>query len=192
MKIDLYPCFNYLTKFNNIYLYSDPHFNDPEASQFRFDYIGDEEQVKRINAKVGKKDVIIFLGDIGDVNYIKQVRGYKILIMGNHDQGKSNYLKDDNDKKYLFDEVYDGALMLNDKLLLSHERINLPFVYNIHGHNHYQKDDDDNHLNICAEHIDYTPISLALIVKSGALKNIDSIHRIAIDKAIDRKMERNK
>lgn len=38
-----------------------------------------------------KNDTTIFLGDIGDVNYIKKIRGYKVLIMSNHDAGAFRY-----------------------------------------------------------------------------------------------------
>lgn len=101
MKIDFYPCFQYLNSFNNIYFYSDPHFNDETANEFRKDYIGDEEQVKRINSKIGKKDVLFILGDVGDPSFIEQIRGYKILITGNHDKGKTTYLKMKSIANYL-------------------------------------------------------------------------------------------
>ena len=73
MKIDLYPCFKHLKEFNTIWLYSDPHFGDKQISSLRNNNISDEEQLRRINSKVGRKDVIIILGDIGDVNYVKKI-----------------------------------------------------------------------------------------------------------------------
>ena len=87
----LYPLFDHWFRGGNIWLYSDPHFSDDEMKYIRKDYIGDEEQVKRINSKVGKNDTIIILGDIGNTDWVKKIRGYKVLIMGNHDSGKSNY-----------------------------------------------------------------------------------------------------
>ena len=192
----------------SIFLYSDPHFADEEANYLRKDYIGDEEQVKRINSKLGKYDTIIFLGDIGNVEFIKKIRGYKVLIMGNHDSGTSNYirkqwLEDDEEpgngwrliKKdnHLFDEVYEGPVIISEKIILSHEPINLPFMYNIHGHCHgLPAVYDKLHFNICAENIDYTPIRLDHLIKYGVLKNIDSIHRITIDTATERKRQRKK
>ena len=41
---------------------------------------------------------------------------------------------------------------------------------------------DKNHLNVCAEHIDYTPISLTQLIKEGRFKDIEDIHRVTIDK----------
>ena len=78
-KINLYPCFSKWLEFDNIYLLSDPHFNDEEMKHLRKDYIGDDEQVERINKVVHKKDLLICLGDIGDLEYIKKIKaGYKV------------------------------------------------------------------------------------------------------------------
>lgn len=180
MEKHLYPLFNHWYRGGSIYFYSDPHFEDEEMKFLRANYIGDEEQVKRINSKVGKNDTIIFLGDIGNLNWIKKVRGYKVLIKGNHDVGATKY------REY-FDEVYEGGLWIAEKIVISHEPIDLSFALNIHGHDHSNWFKGENCLNVCAEHINYTPISLNEIIKSGRLKNIPSIHRLAIDKQIERK-----
>ena len=50
-----------------------------------------EELIKLINSKVGRKDTLLLLGDVGDLEYAKQLRGKKILVCGNHDSGHSNY-----------------------------------------------------------------------------------------------------
>ena len=200
-----------------IFFYSDPHFGDSELNPNRKDYPGDEEQVKLINSKIGKKDTIIFLGDIGDMSFIKKIRGRKILIMGNHDTGASNYKREviclgpadewletfgkerlspdnyqSNGKMYYdnhyFDEVYEGALIISDRIILSHEPINVPNMFNIHGHVHNAiKESNPNSLNVCAENIGYKPISLPEFIKSGKLSKIDNLHRVTIDKATKRK-----
>jgi len=199
MKINLYPFAEKWREKGNIWFYSDPHFSDDEMKYLRTNYISDDEQVKRINSKVGKNDTIIFLGDIGKVDYIRKIKGYKVLIKGNHDSGNINYIRKigyiENHQfiekdNHLFDEIYEGILTISDKIILSHEPVDLPFIYNIHGHDHSNKYFNDNlHFNACAELIDYTPISLNDIVKTGVLKNIDSIHRITIDEATQRKRE---
>lgn len=211
-----------------IYFYSDPHFNDPEVVNLRKNYIGDEEQVKRINSKIGKYDTLVVLGDVGDVEWVRKIRGYKVLVMGNHDAGATNYKRirsvkyfspniiDGSEEdamlkqclkvgyKYkdieinevgnsravyeydnqLFDEIYEGALMIAPNIILSHEPVNFPYAANIHGHCHDINCNDK--LNMCAEHINYTPVKLTDLIKSGLLKTPD-IHREAIDRAIDRK-----
>ena len=81
----------WLARGGSVWFYSDPHFNDPEMPAIRKNYISDDEQVKRINSKIGKNDTLIILGDIGDTKFIQYLRGYKVLIMGNHDGGATNY-----------------------------------------------------------------------------------------------------
>ena len=218
-----------------VYFYSDPHFADEEMKYLRVNYIGDEEQVKRINSKIGKYDTLVILGDVGDVEWVKKLRGYKVLIMGNHDAGASNYKRKKilintglecpicnspiafrpNDEyndgwcancknwvtpsrvaKYkdthLFDEVYEGALIISEKLILSHEPIDFPYALNIHGHDHSKwSGRDPMHWNMCAEHINYTPVSLKQIIESGRLKNIATIHRETIDAATAHKYKKN-
>lgn len=188
-----------------VYFYSDPHFNDDEMKSLRKNYIGDEEQIKRINSKIGKYDTLVILGDIGDIEWIRKIRGYKVLILGNHDRGATTYKRDflkihtpDHAKlpikvdNRLFDEVYEGCLMISDKIILSHEPVDLPYAFNIHGHVHGEYTGDNMHFNVCAEHINYTPVCLKDILNSGYLKNVLNIHRECIDKAIERKQKRSR
>ena len=235
LKIKLYPCFNKWLEFNNIFLLSDPHFSDPEMIHLRKNYISDEEQVKRINAKAGKKDVLILLGDLGDISFVSKLRaGYKVLIKGNHDDKGDDFYKrvrneikcfstepteveaeiakcvsdvnlfnkvDEVIKKYttvrvednhLFDEVYSGPVWIAEKILLSHEPIDIPYAFNIHGHDHSNWFSNEHHLNLCAEHIDYTPVSLLKLVKDGTFSKVDTIHRATIDRATERKLNKKK
>jgi calcineurin-like phosphoesterase family protein len=207
----LYKIFQHWSKNGSVYLYSDPHFGDWESYTFRGLTANktkeelDQFQVDSINKVVHKSDTIIFLGDIGDPTLVKKIKGYKVLIMGNHDKGSSIY------EEY-FDEIYTGCLIISDRIILSHEPIENcpPFSFNIHGHDHSGKDfityvlknyDADmpcseminnyltciktyklNKLNLCAEWINYTPVSLADIIKSGILTNISTIHRDYLDK----------
>lgn len=219
-----------------VYFYSDPHFNDSEMVHLRKNYIGDEEQVKRINSKIGKYDTLVVLGDVGDIEWVRKIRGYKVLVMGNHDAGATNYKRRINrhlyfsykytkeealnaakefyppfyklsieyvhattekygDDRYwqvtadncLFDEVYEGALMIAPNIILSHEPVDFPYAVCVHGHDHSNW--YPGGINMCAEHINYTPVPLKDLVEKGMLKAPD-IHRETIDKAIDRKAKR--
>ena len=220
-------------KEGTLYIYSDPHFDDAELAAGLPYRPSAEEQVKMINSKVGKKDTIIFLGDIGNVEWVKKIRGYKVLIMGNHDAGRTNYERveyherfeierskedviDSMERLYpgcryaalegygfhapfewwdvyadnqLFDEVFEGPVMLGEKLILSHEPIDVPWAFNIHGHDHAGAK-RKNHLNVCADVIGYTPVNMNQFMKSGALSHIETIHRDTIDKATERKAKR--
>jgi len=219
---------------NSVWVYSDPHFADPESMHFRGEeYLGDDWQVKRINGKVRKNDTIIILGDVGDPSFVKRLRGHKVLVMGNHDKGASNYRRRSliayaegyDEKRFstewdawrktdfgtdgerveamfelvskrsfvdngLFDEVYEGPIMVNDRLILSHEPIEpLPeTMFNVHGHVHGgSHDTGPRTLNVCAESIGYEPVSLTSMLAKGLLSDVPSPHRVTIDKAKERK-----
>lgn len=96
---------------------------------------------------------------------------------------------------HLFNEVYEGPLMISDRIILSHEPLsNIPWALNIHGHDHSDWGEwanDGLHINVCAEFIDWRPVSLKDIINAGRLKNIPSIHRLTIDRAKDRNKKDN-
>ncbi len=229
----VYDTFQYWSeKYQTVWIYSDPHFNDNDLANGIKNRPSAEEQVKKINTKCGRRDALIILGDIGDIEYIRQLRaGYKILIMGNHDAGVSNYKRKivkrvfdqnvytekealDTVKKLhpnynvwvgeeysfhepftrynvysdnkLFDEVYEGPLMIGEKLLLSHEPVDVSWAFNIHGHDHagFMR---TNHLNVCSDIINYEPVNLNQLLKNGLMSKVQSIHRDTIDRATKRK-----
>lgn len=175
-------------KGQSCFIYSDPHFSDMDLECGIKNRPSDEEQIRRINAKCGRKDTLIILGDIGNIECVKHLRAaYKILIMGNHDSGKTNYTD-------IFDEVYEGVLVIGEKLILSHEPIaGLNWALNLHGHVHdKQAKTDAYHINCCSDVIGYEPINLNQLLKSGPTAHIQSIHRQIIDSATKRKRKRNK
>ena len=89
----------------------------------------------------------------------------------------------------LFDEVYEGALIIGEKFILSHEPVELPWALNFHGHDH-QGGFHKNSVNCCCDVIDYKPINMNQIMKQGLAARIDTIHRETIDKATKRKKKR--
>lgn len=181
----LYDIFNHWCN-QTVWLYSDPHFGDKELAAGVINRPTDEEQIRLINSKVGKKDTLIILGDVGDIECAKKLKGYKILIAGNHDAGLTNY-------KDVFNEVYGGALFIGEKIVLSHEPVNIPFALNIHGHVHDKKaKTDKQHINVCSDVINYTPINFNQLMKSGPTSKIETIHRTTIDKATKKKKQRGK
>lgn len=225
----LYSPFRCWSTFGTVWLYSDPHFNDPDLPRT----ITAEEQIKNINSKVGKNDTLVILGDVGDINCVRRLKGYKVLVMGNHDKGSSNYKskgyayalkKKDYPTKnsvvdhlntlhpeckhsirtsydidgevwrtfsdnYLFDEVYEGPLMISEKIILSHEPVDVPWAFNIHGHDH-SCPSKSGHFNCCAEMINYIPVNLNQLIKDGIMADIPSIHRITINEATKRAKKR--
>lgn len=115
MVTGLYNIFNTLWGMQTIWLYSDPHFGETEEESGLVNKPTDAEQVQRINSKVGRKDTIIFLGDIGDPSWLKGIRGYKVLITGNHDTGISNYQRDRFQRSFDADEWQKDEVYLEMK-----------------------------------------------------------------------------
>ena len=92
----------------------------------------------------------------------------------------------------LFDEVYEGPLMIGEKLILSHEPIrNCPWVFNIHGHVHDRRaKNNKHHFNCCLNAINYEPINFNKWMKEGHLAPVETLHRDTIDNATDRAKKR--
>ena len=221
-----------------VWIYSDPHFSDEDLEYGIKNRPSDEEQIRRINAKAGRRDTLIILGDVGNIECVRKLRaGRKVLICGNHDLGATRYKRQfikgkkfdkclyptqsdvrkiidaeypgwnyhivedfDYPCKYwevhgdngLFDEVYEGALIIGEKLILSHEPISMiPWAFNIHGHVHDKRaKPGPRHLNVCSDVIGYEPVNLTQKLKSGLMSAITTIHRATIDSATERKAKR--
>ena len=178
----LYDCFQHWGEKNAVWVISDTHFGDKDIKKAFPNRPSDEELIKNINQKVGKTGTLLLLGDVGDIECAKQLKGYKVLICGNHDAGATNY-------KEIFDEIYTGALIIGEKLILSHEPVDIPWAFNLHGHDHAGAS-RKGHLNVCADVIGYTPINFNQFLKSGSSSKIQTIHRETIDKATERKKKR--
>lgn len=217
-----------------IWIVSDTHFSDAELREGMPQRPSDKELLRKINSKVGAKDVLIHLGDVGELQCVKDFYAHRrILILGNHDVGKTKYqrqiyTKDFPKSQYkmneaieamallypscrchlrifedywqvhadncLFDEVIEGPLVLGEKLILSHEPINIPWALNIHGHVHDARAKNDRfHENCCLDFTNYEPVNFTHMLKNGPTSHIESLHRSTIGTAtIKSKKRRSK
>lgn len=183
----LYPRFREWSARGSVYLMGDTHFGDTELQAGIPTRPSDEDLVTRINKRVGRNDTFVLLGDCATTDaalaYLAQLHGYKVLIAGNHDQNIERLIP-------YFDEIYTGPIMVGEKILLSHEPIDVPWAINFHGHRHQKCYEPAHMINCCADIIGYTPISLGQYIKEHGLGAATSIHRITIDKATERKKKR--
>ena len=70
----LYKIFDHWHQEGTLWIFSDPHFGDDDLTTGIHNRPSPAEIVQRINAKCGRKDTLICLGDVGDVEYIKLLR----------------------------------------------------------------------------------------------------------------------
>lgn len=83
----------------------------------------------------------------------------------------------------LFDETYEGVLIIGEKLMLSHEPIKQDWALDLHGHDHNHKETDIYHKNVCVDVFGPAPLNLNQFMKNGPTAKIGSVHRKVIDKA---------
>ena len=65
----------------------------------------------------------------------------------------------------------------------------LPWCLNIHGHDHNNMEpykEGCKNINLAANVCGYTPINLGKIIKEGVLADVPSIHRMTIDRQVER------
>lgn len=212
----LYKKFQNWSEGRSLFCFSDPHFSgkgslhkgallDSDEIKMRklFNYAPDKVIIENINKVVDKNQCIIWLGDIGDPIVMEQIKcKNNILIKGNHDHGDSIYFP-------YFQEVFSGPLFISDKVVLSHQpmvkELKSLGLFNICGHIHNQSEIDNLHnegynnfLCISANLRDYKPINLGdLFNRKGEFKDFNGlsecqgIHRIQIDKSVERKRKKN-
>ena len=141
-------------------------------------------------AKAICKSGLMHTYSIGDV----KPDGY-ISVGGTDDE--RFILRKDN---HLFDEIYDGPIFINQKLVLSHERFETPYAINVHGHEHggvyateenYITEEGDYTsylINVASDVIDFRPVRLDKILEMFPLKRIKSIHEATIEYARKKKV----
>ena len=174
----LYDKFKPWSECGSIYIISDTHFEDEDCLLMDSHWISPQDHIDRIKKCVHKNDTLIHLGDVGNPEWMNQIKAHKVLIMGNHDQSATKF-------KPYFDEVYTGPLFIAEKILLSHEPIICGSMwYNIHGHDH-NKDHiwSYNEINLASNVTRFDIFNLGKAIKLGMLKYVDGVHRLTIDGA---------
>ena len=148
----------------NILFIGDCHFG--HKNQVKWRPFESEENVtnliiKNLRAKVTKRDMVFFMGDIlldrSRIAVLNDIPGKKILIAGNH----CTEMIPMRELVNVFDDVH--ALMKYKEFWLSHAPIHpdeLRGKKNIHGHVHTHTIPDPRYINVSCEAINYSPISL--------------------------------
>lgn len=151
-------------------------FKDEEGAPIRPGFTSlnhmNEYMVEKWNSVIKPQDKVYHLGDIlmgssiESFRILERLNGRKVLIKGNHDTAKIHrYTEHFTDiRSEIHKKTSDG-----DKIIFTHRPILLgegtDNIWNVHGHLHQRELADNQYLNICVEHWDYTPIEWNEIVE---------------------------
>jgi calcineurin-like phosphoesterase family protein len=120
----------------------------------------DEHMVERWNARVRPGDKVYHLGDVcfGDAAILARLNGSKRLILGNHDNIKDATLY------AAFKKIQLWRFFKDDGFVCTHIPLALgdlrKATFNVHGHIHDKPAPTPQHLCICVEQTDYTPVHM--------------------------------
>jgi calcineurin-like phosphoesterase family protein len=152
---------------SGVYFIGDLHFGHKAVAKWRpFDSSEEHDAhlIRQWNEIIKPKDVVWILGDVAfrtNLQYVKDmlrsVRGQKRVVLGNHDDPE---MLREAGLKYQFGMVKKYGFWLTHAPIHPAELRGSP---NIHGHVHSATIPDDRYLNVSAENINYTPISLEVV-----------------------------
>ena len=140
----LYDCFQHWGEKNAVWVISDTHFGDKDIQKAFPNRPSDEELIKNINQKVGKTGTLLLLGDVGDIECAKQLKGYKVLIAGNHDIGATNYQRQKWTKKFDKDKFQKDEAIAEMKCLYPGCSYTISEGYDFHAPFEYWEIKADN------------------------------------------------
>lgn len=153
---------------------SDTHFSNVawhkiDQSPFKDEKEYDKELVARWNKVVSDEDVVYHLGDFGDYEMVKKLKGEITLICGNYEYKDFGKNFEAFKKKLIdlgFKDVIKDGMFLKEKIggsdvYMTHKPSDCKKeCMNLYGHVHTLKPIKKNGFNVCVSYHDYTPVSM--------------------------------
>lgn len=157
-----------------IFVISDTHFNHKNIIEYCNRPFKDVEEmnaamIENWNRVVGPDDYVIHCGDfsLGRIDdtkeIVSQLNGHKILVRGNHDHNTVSQYKGAG-----FESVFGEKVVFDikgKKICFSHHKNEDTPYLNLYGHVHNKPEDDENHICVCVEVHNYTPVLLDDLIK---------------------------
>jgi len=160
---------------SRVFFYSDPHFSHENMARARgFNSIEEHDNhiIEKWNQKVSKRDVVWLLGDCtmekrSPYSLLEKLNGLIRVVAGNHDRPQ--------DMQELLKHVQSISGMVKYKgFILTHCPIHESEIHrfrgNIHGHVHTNSLSDYRYFNVCAENLNYEPISFQELLEKRSFK----------------------
>ena len=153
----------------SIYWCSDLHFGHTNIIKYtrrQFNNIDEHDEyiIDRWNSVVDKNDLVYICGDVTlnpkHLYKLHRLNGTKKLILGNHDikvfkNNYSQYFKSIYGAKYFWFEGIGKVVATHIPVYQDEFKRS---VFNIHGHVHHNLLKNPRYINVCMEHIDFTPV----------------------------------
>lgn len=125
-----------------------------------------EKMIHNWNSTVKPGDHVWHLGDFAMGNrtiaerIVKRLHGRKRLCVGNHDEVKevAPYFE-----KVVLWRIFKEFNFICTHIPIRHDQMR-KVAFNVHGHIHQHKLEDPHYINVCVEHIAYTPVHLDVIL----------------------------
>lgn len=162
---------------SDIWFISDTHFfHDNIISfcgrPFANSELMNECLIENWNSVVKPQDKVYHLGDVAMgcsdkelTRLLQQLNGKKRLIVGNHDNLKSPAIQNNFEKIKLWNGFWvEGIGFTTVHIPLPLEALRDGKIC-VHGHIHTNLLADPHYINVCVEHIGYTPIHIEVIAE---------------------------
>lgn len=178
---------------SNIWFTSDSHFghanfltfrdhNDHPVRPFTSVEEMDEHMIERWNSVVRDGDKVYHLGDVcfdksKFADTMSRLKGSKRLVLGNHDDLKRF------DMLPYFKKVQLWRIFTEHDFVCSHVPLAREqfrkVTFNLHGHIHQKPEPSPNHICVCVERTNYTPVHLDEVLAEIAKRKVAMMASVA-------------
>ncbi len=175
---------------SKIWFTSDTHFGQERTFKYSmrgmyFDNVehADLAMVERWNDVVDEEDTVYHLGDFGNFEVAKQLKGNIRLLFGNYErEGRGGFITPKQET--YFEHVYKDsqlATLVDERLVMVHEPSHLSYAddtakrgyFGLFGHIHEKQKVKRNALNVGVDLHNFTPVSLETVeFYRNAIQNV--------------------
>lgn len=174
---------------SKIWFTSDTHFGQERTFKYSmrgmyFDNVehADLAMIERWNDVVDEEDTVYHLGDFGNFEVAKQLKGKIHLLFGNYERdGKGGFITPEQENYFEFVRKGTVVTLVDQKLVLVHEPSHMSYsgdkikdgYFGLFGHIHEKQKVKRNALNVGVDVHNFTPVSLETVeFYRNAIQNV--------------------
>ncbi|QNL29392.1 calcineurin-like phosphoesterase [Enterococcus phage iF6] len=174
---------------SKIWFTSDTHFGQERTFKYSmrgmyFDNVehADLAMIERWNDVVDEEDTVYHLGDFGNFEVAKQLKGKIHLLFGNYERdGKGGFITPEQENYFEFVRKGTAVTLVDQRLVLVHEPSHMSYsedkikdgYFGLFGHIHEKQKVKRNALNVGVDVHNFTPVSLETVeFYRNAIQNV--------------------